>query len=207
MEFTFDFLSPAVTDRSYFDSYFESSPPLSTTTASRHSPMSSLGSSFGTLGTATSCAGVTNVDPGGAVPRSSDTEVPIAMTQGYVKPPDRIHHWLAALQPTISSALDKGHHHCFLAGGEHVKIAPVSDLFPCIRYHHLFKWLGPIAPPSLQPTTSCINHLPCLFRCFSTHYTHTSSYSRLYFTLPLPSYHPGNSRTLRLSLVLQLAAY
>lgn len=158
MEFNFDFLSPAESYGRYFDSYFESSPSRSTgtTAASRHSPRSSLGSTFGSVSTSTSwlCvggpgagagagAGIGAPAAGGAVPRSSDA----TMTEGYVKPPDRIHHWLDALQATISSALDKGQHPGFLTGGEDVKTAPVSDLVSCIIYHHLCRGLDPAPAP------------------------------------------------------------
>lgn len=166
MEFNFDFLSPAESDGSYFDSYFGSSPPTSTntstTTVSQHSPKSSLGSAFSisTTGTSTSFAGGpgagvgAGAGSGGAVPRSSDTHLHTTMTEGYVKPPERIHHWLDALQPSISATLDKAQHHGCLTGGEQIQIAPVSDLVSCIIYHHFCSGLDPAARICAHSVTS-----------------------------------------------------
>jgi hypothetical protein len=175
MEFNFEFLSPAESDGSYFDSYFEGSPPppstntsTSTTTMSHDSPKCSLVSIFTTCSTPTSYPGVaggpgagagagagvgvggSSSTAGGAVPRSSDA----TMTEGYVKPPESIHHWLEALQPSISATLDKAHHHGCLTGGENSKITPVSDLVSCIIYHHFCGGLDPAARTRAHSVTS-----------------------------------------------------
>lgn len=172
MEFNFEFQSPTESDGSYFDTYFSSSPPASTntstntstTTVSHHSSKSSLGSAFSIsiTGASTSYqhaggpgAGAgSSSSAGGALPRSSDTDTRTTMTEGYVKPPERIHHWLDALQPSISATLDKAHHHCCLTGGEDVLIAPVSDLVSCIIYHHFCSGLDPATHICAHSVTS-----------------------------------------------------
>lgn len=172
MESNFDFLSPAESDQSYFDSYFDVYTPLSSTTVSNHSPKSSLGSlgfSSDTAATSTSYAGGPGVVLGGAALAPSTD---VSMTEAYVNGPD-IHHWLEA---TISSNLDQAHHRSQSTGGEECKIVPVRNRFSYIIYHHTYltlpkrlkvAWTLP-PTPSLEPTTSCINHLSCLFGYSST---------------------------------------
>lgn len=153
------YMSPAESDGSYFDTYFDTSSPMSTTTVSYHSPKSSMDASlqqppspprptsffswaFGGVDTADLCL---NSFPQVPTHGPRDARLPPIPTSCYVNQPDLIHSWLRDTAATVSSNSSSS------ITGEY---DPVRSPLCYIIYHHI-RCCGLLEPCLLLFLVAC----------------------------------------------------